>query len=75
MTADDPNNLRDELLNSPDLPAELSKLADAVEQPKPTWRERRAAERTDKAEANLEQTEQKIHELADQVREDLKGSA
>jgi hypothetical protein len=41
---------------------------------KPTWRERRAAERTDKAEANLEQTEQKIHEIADQVRADLKQS-
>jgi hypothetical protein len=41
---------------------------------KPTWRERRAAERTDKAEARLEQTEQKIHEIADQVRADLKQS-
>lgn len=41
---------------------------------KPTWRERRAAERTDKAEARLEQTEQKIHEIADQVRTDLKQS-
>ena len=28
-----------------------------------------------KAETALEATEQKIHELADQVREDLKGSA
>ena len=41
---------------------------------KPTWRERRAAERTAKAEASLEQTEQKIHEIADQVRGDLKHS-
>jgi hypothetical protein len=41
---------------------------------KPTWQERRAAERTAKAEANLEQTEQKIHEIADQVRSDLKHS-
>jgi hypothetical protein len=31
---------------------------------KPTWQERRAAE----------QTEQKIHEIADQVRSDLKHS-
>jgi hypothetical protein len=42
---------------------------------KPTLRETRAAARTAKAETALEQTEQKIHELADQVREDLKGSA
>ena len=41
---------------------------------KPTWRERRAAERTAKAEVQLEQTEQKIHEIADQVRSDLKQS-
>lgn len=41
---------------------------------KPTWRERRAAERTAKAEATLEQTEQKIHEIADQVRSDLRHS-
>ena len=41
---------------------------------KPTWRERRAAERTATAEASLEQTEQKIHEIADQVRTDLKQS-
>jgi hypothetical protein len=40
---------------------------------KPTWRERRAAERTARAEANLEATEQKIHEIADQVRSDLKN--
>ena len=42
---------------------------------KPTLRETRAAARTAKAEAALEQAEVKIHELADQVREDLKGSA
>ena len=42
---------------------------------KPTLRETRASARTAKAETALEQTEQKIHELADQVREDLKGSA
>ena len=42
---------------------------------KPTLRETRAAARTAKAETALEATEQKIHELADQVREDLKGSA
>ena len=42
---------------------------------KPTLRETRAAARTAKAEAALEQTEVKIHELADQVRDDLKGSA
>ena len=41
---------------------------------KPTWRERRAAERTAKAEIQLEQTEQKIHEIADQVRSDLRQS-
>ena len=41
---------------------------------KPTWRERRAAERTAKAEASLEQTEQKIHDIADQVRSDIKQS-
>ena len=42
---------------------------------KPTLRESRAAARTAKAETALEETGQKIHELADQVREDLKGSA
>ncbi|MGH3189917.1 MAG: hypothetical protein ACRDOL_22155 [Streptosporangiaceae bacterium] len=41
----------------------------------PTWRERRAAERTAKAEASLRETEQKIHQLADEVRADLKGSS
>ncbi len=42
---------------------------------KPTWRERRAAERTARAEASLVATEQKIHQIADEVRSDLKGSA
>jgi len=42
---------------------------------KPSLRERRAAERTAKAENALQETEQKIHQLADQVRDDLKGSA
>ena len=42
---------------------------------KPTWRERKAAERTARAEASLVETEQKIHEIADEVRGDLKGSA
>ena len=42
---------------------------------KPTWRERQAAERTARAEAGLVETEQKIHEIADEVRGDLKGSA
>ena len=37
--------------------------------------ERRAAERTARAEATLAQTEQQIHDLADEVRRDLKGSA
>jgi hypothetical protein len=40
---------------------------------KPTWRERQAAARTSKAEATLQQTERKIHEIADQIRSDLKG--
>lgn len=39
-----------------------------------TWGERRAAERTERAEANLLQTEQWIHDLADETRRDLKGS-
>ena len=42
---------------------------------KPTLRETRAAQRTARAETALEETEHKIHELADQVRQDLKGSA
>jgi len=37
--------------------------------------ERRAAERTARAEATLAETEQQIHRLADEVRRDLKGSA
>jgi hypothetical protein len=35
--------------------------------------ERLAAERTAQAEAKLTQTEQQIHELADQARRDLKA--
>ena len=42
---------------------------------KPSRGERRAAERTAQAEATLTQTEQQIHDLADEVRRDLKGSA
>jgi hypothetical protein len=42
---------------------------------KPTRRERRAAERTANAEGRLLETEQKIHELADEVRGDHKGPA
>jgi hypothetical protein len=42
---------------------------------KPTWQERRAAERTARAEAALVRTEQRIHQMADEVRSDLKGSA
>ena len=42
---------------------------------KPSRGERRAAERTARAEAMLAQTEQQIHDLADEVRRDLKGSA
>jgi hypothetical protein len=38
---------------------------------KPTGRERRAAERTAEAEAKLRETEEKIHELADEARSDL----
>jgi hypothetical protein len=41
----------------------------------PTWRERQAAERTARAEASLRETEQRIHQLADEVRSDLKGSS
>jgi hypothetical protein len=37
--------------------------------------ERRAAKRTARAEATLAQTEQQIHDLANEVRRDLKGSA
>jgi hypothetical protein len=42
---------------------------------KPSRREQRAAERTARAEATLTQTERQIHDLADEVRRDLKGSA
>jgi len=42
---------------------------------KTTWRERRAAERTARAEASLVATEQKIHQIADEVRDDIKGTA
>lgn len=41
---------------------------------KPTWRERRAAERTARAEARLRETEEKIHEIAGEVRSDLRRS-
>jgi hypothetical protein len=41
----------------------------------PTWRERRAAQRTDRAEAALLETEQRIHQIADEIRSDLKNSA
>ena len=42
---------------------------------KPTPRERKAAERTAKAEATLVETEQKIHQIADEVRSDIKGTS
>jgi hypothetical protein len=42
---------------------------------KPTRRERQAAERTARAEASLRETEQKIHQIAADVRSDLKGSS
>jgi hypothetical protein len=42
---------------------------------KPSRSERRAAERTARAEANLVSTEQEIHDLADEIRRDLKGPA
>ncbi len=41
---------------------------------KPSGRERRAAERTAQAEARLRETEQKIHEIADEARSDLHKS-
>jgi hypothetical protein len=40
-----------------------------------TRRERRAAERTAQAEAALVQTEKRIHQIADEVRADLKHHA
>jgi hypothetical protein len=42
---------------------------------KPSRAERRAAERTERAEAKLMGTERQIHDLANEVRRDLKGSA
>jgi hypothetical protein len=42
---------------------------------KPTPRERKAAERTAKAEATLVETEQKIHQIADEVRSDIRGAS
>lgn len=42
---------------------------------KPTWRERKAAERTAQAEASLVETEQKIHQIADEVRGEIRDSA
>ena len=42
---------------------------------KPTWLERRAAERTARAETALVETEQRIHQIADEARSDLRGSA
>ena len=42
---------------------------------KPSRSERRAAARTARAEANLVSTEQQIHDLVDEIRRDLKGSA
>jgi hypothetical protein len=42
---------------------------------KPTWRERRAAERTARAETALVETERMIHQIADEARSDIKGSA
>jgi hypothetical protein len=41
----------------------------------PTGRARQAAERTARAEASLRETEQKIHQIAADVRSDLKGSS
>jgi len=41
---------------------------------KPTWRERKAAERTARAEASLVETEQKIHQIADEVRSEIRGA-
>jgi hypothetical protein len=42
---------------------------------KPTLRERRAAQRTARAEARLLETEQQIHQIADDVRGELRRSA
>ncbi|HEY6788958.1 MAG TPA: hypothetical protein VI365_16760 [Trebonia sp.] len=48
---------------------------DAAADRKPSRAERRAAARTAQAEANLTRTEQQIHQLADEVRHDLKDPA
>jgi hypothetical protein len=40
---------------------------------KPSRAERRAAERTERAEAKLMGTERQIHDIANEVRRDLKG--
>jgi hypothetical protein len=40
---------------------------------KPSWGEKRAAARTARAEAKLAQTEQQIHELANDARRDIRG--
>lgn len=42
---------------------------------KPTWAERRAAERTARAEARLVRTEQRIHQLAAEVRSQVSRPA
>jgi len=42
---------------------------------KPSRAERRAAARTAQAEASLTRTEQQIHQLADEARHHLNGSA
>jgi hypothetical protein len=52
-----------------------SKTSAVHANPKPTLRERRAAERTAKAEATLVETEQKIHQIADEVRSDIRGTS
>jgi hypothetical protein len=52
-----------------------SKTSAVHANPKPTLRERRAAERTAKAEATLVETEQKIHQIADEVRGDIRRSS
>jgi predicted transposase YdaD len=41
---------------------------------KPTLRERRAAQQTARAEARLLETEQRIHQIADEVRSDIRSS-
>jgi len=46
-----------------------------TERPVRASRKPSRGERTAQAEATLAQTEQQIHDLADEVRRDLKGSA